>query len=192
MKSLKIMASVLVLAGTGTLALGQGVILWDESVNGELSQGLTPPTSLSPVRPGTNSVIGATESVPFAYGWITYGDEFLLTVPAGLAISAVYFTTDQPNVWAWIGDSSYSTRLGWVQNPTNGELLAQWSLASIPAGTYGMYMENHNEGPVASVADYRLDFVTEPAPEPGAVALLLFGLGGWVALGRRFRNRPEA
>ena len=50
----------LILACAHLAALGQGVILWDESVNGELSQDFAHPTSLTPVLAGTNSVIGAT------------------------------------------------------------------------------------------------------------------------------------
>jgi hypothetical protein len=107
-----LLVSVLVLASTAIRACGQGVILWDESASGELSQDFTHPTSLTPVQPGTNSIIGQTESIPWGGGWISYGDNFLMTIPTNLSISALYLTVSLPNVWAWIGNAPSPIRSG--------------------------------------------------------------------------------
>src|SRR5713101_2920083 len=124
------------LALPGAAALGQGVLLWDESVNGELSQDFTHPTSLTPLLAGTNSVIGATEIIPYGNNWRGYPDDFLVTIPSNLVVTAVYLAVDRPKVWAWIGDPSYSDQLGWTQNPTNGDLLLQWGVGSLGSGVY--------------------------------------------------------
>src|SRR5215471_4744003 len=105
----KLIHALLATIALAARSSGQGVILWDESLNGELSQNFTQPTSLTPVRPGTNSIIGATEIVPDGNNWRGYGDYFLITVPTNLVISALYLSIDKPNVWAWVGDSSFST-----------------------------------------------------------------------------------
>src|SRR5437879_8790610 len=92
-------------------AFGQGVILWDESVNGELSQDFTHPTSLTPLLAGTNSIIGATEIIPYGNTWGLSPDEFVLIIPSNLVLTAVFLTVDKSKVWAWIGDPSYFNQL---------------------------------------------------------------------------------
>lgn len=170
-----VLATVTVIVALDQPAFSQGVILWDESVNGELSQDFTHPTSLAPVIVGTNSVVGVTEVVPSGNNWIGFPDYFLLSVPTNLAISALYLSIDKPNVWAWIGDPTYSDQAGWVQNPTNGNLMLQWGSSMLPQATYGMYLANHDHEPGGSAASYRLDFVAEPTPEPSSAGLLLLG-----------------
>src|SRR5689334_22368582 len=118
----KLLLLSLALAVQAGVVSGQGVILWDESVNGELSQDFTHPTSLTPLRSGTNSIIGATELIPYGNNWGGYPDDFLLTVPTNVVVTAIYLTVDRPNVWAWIGDASYVNQLGWVRNPSGGDL----------------------------------------------------------------------
>ena len=90
-------------------------------------------------------------------------------------VSAVYLTVDRPKVWNWIGDAIFLNQLGWVQNPTNGDLLPQWGLSSIGPSVYGMDVENHDVQSVPSIANYRLDFVAQPTPEPSIVCLTLAG-----------------
>ena len=158
-------------------ALGQGTTLWNESVNGPLSNDGNNPTSLSPMMAGTNSVIGMTEVVPVGNNWFGSPDFFTLTVPSNFVVSAVYLSIDKPNVWTWVGDPTFSNQLGFSFSPSTGELLAQLSLHSLTSGTYGMYMDNHDQQAVTSIASYRLDFFVQTVPEPGAVSLLLVGAG---------------
>ena len=158
-------------------AHGQGTILWDESVNGPLSQDFSTPTSLSPVQAGTNSIIGKTEVVPVGNNWFGSPDFFTFSVPNNLVVSALFLSIDKPNVSAWIGDVSYANQLALAGSPVSGNLLAQWGLTSIGAGTYGMYMDNHDQQAVTSIASYRLDLFTQAIPEPGTLSLALVGLG---------------
>ena len=62
MKQLTALMVGLVLASS---AYGQGTILWDEAVNGPLSNDFAHPTSLSTMQMGSNSVRGATEYFDF-------------------------------------------------------------------------------------------------------------------------------
>jgi len=160
-----------------TVASAQGTILWDESVNGLLSEDSGYPTILGPLQPGTNSVIGATEVVPTPPDWAGHPNIFTFQVPSGSSLNAVYLQVDKPKVWAWIGDPTFSTELGSTINPSDGELLAQWGVSSLGHGTYGMYLENHDQQAFTSIANFQLDFFVEAVPEPSALSLLLVGAG---------------
>ncbi len=167
-----------------SIALGQGTILWDESVNGELSESSSPATPLSPFQLGTNSIIGVTEVEPSGAIWIVHPDFFTIQVPNGLAITAVYLQLNKPNVWHWIGDTGFLSELAFAQNPASGNLLSQWGLLSIGTGAYGMDVENHDAQPFTAIANYRLDFFVQSVPEPSASLLFLLGGIGCLAFGR--------
>ena len=168
---------LLAVVGAATTTFGQGTILWDESVNGPFSEDSASPTVLSPLVVGTNSLIGVSELIPSPPIWISHPNFFTVQVPSGMTIKAVYLQVDKPKLWAWIGDTGYSSELAFIQNPANGELLGQWGLPIVSAGGFGMYLENHDTQPIASLASFRLDFVTQSVPEPGTLSLLLVGLG---------------
>ena len=170
----------LVVATTTCVALGQGTVLWDESVNGPLSQYSSAPTVLAPLQAGTNTVIGMTEIVPTGNGWTVHPDFFTFTLPGNLSLGAVFFSVNRSNVWTWIGDSTFSNPLGFAANSANGDLLPQWGLSSIGPGAYGVDVENHDAQTLTSVANYRLDFLAHTIPEPSTVGLLL--LAGACAL----------
>ena len=96
----------------------------------------------------------------------------------------IFISVDKPNVWAWLGDSGFSTQLGFVQHSTNGELLQQWALTPLSSGSYAMYLANADHDSDLSIADYRLDFFVQAIPEPGTIWLLVAGAGfaglrGW-------------
>jgi hypothetical protein len=167
------MTSLLAVAFT-TAAMGQGTVLWDESVNGPLSNDYTQPTYLGALQAGTNSVIGSAEAVPSGMGWTVYDDSFTFAVPAGFQVNAVQLMVDR-RVWAWIGNPGFSSQYGFVDHPSNGDLLPQWGLAPLAPGTYGMYISDHDLQPVPTAAHYRLDFVSQSIPEPGALGLCLAG-----------------
>lgn len=193
---LGLLVAVTAMAALGIRAGAQGTILWNESVNGELSRDGSHPTSLTPVSPGTNTVVGSTEITPYGGTWGVDPDFFTITIPSNLVVSAVYIAVSTSNVWSWIGDPAFLNQLGWIQNPTNGDILPQWGLSRIGSGTFGLDIENHDAQPVPSIADYRLDFVAQPTPEPASLGLLLLGSAvlarkrGPLTPTRQFRSRP--
>ncbi len=184
---------LLLIGFLGTNAFGQGTILWNESVNGPLSNDGSNPTSLSPLQPGINSVIGTTEVVPAGTVWTIYPDFFTITIPAGWVVTAVNLQVNEPNVWTWIGDTSYANQLAFVTNPSSGDLLAQWGLTSLGSGVYGIDIENHDFQSVTSIASYELDFVLQAVPEPSAFSLWLVGASCFVGLHcwRKFRLKAR-
>jgi hypothetical protein len=161
----------------GSAAFGQGTILWDESVNGQLSENAASPTQLGSLQAGTNTIIGATEIEPLGgNNFLVHGDFFTFTVPGGASLNGGYLTVDKPNVSVWIGDAGFSTQLGYTANSSPGNLFPQWQIGDLQPGSYGMYLENHDAGPTLSVANYRLDFVSQSVPEPGLTALGVLGI----------------
>jgi len=156
-------------------ALGQGTILWDESLNGQISGDFGNPTAFGTLQNGTNSVLAAVSVTRNGNTWVGQDDYFTFQVPANLSLAAIFVAVDRTSVWAWSGDPTFSDQLGFVPSVLNGDLIQQWSIQSIGAGTYGMYLENHDHSVDSSIASYRLDFFTEPIPEPSTFALLSAG-----------------
>jgi hypothetical protein len=116
---------LLLLEAFAPTAFGQGTVLWDESVNGELSMSYTSATALPPMQLGTNSIIGMTEVVPTGPNWLVHPDYFSITVPSNLSVAGVYLSINKPNVWTWIGDPTFVNQLAFAQGPTPGDLLSQ-------------------------------------------------------------------
>ena len=159
-------------------AFGQTTILWNESVNGEISQDFSFPTWLGSLNIGTNSIMGATEVERIGNNWFGQGEYFTYIVPADYEVSGLYIQIDNINIGTWIGDEGFSRyQLAYSESPSTGEMLSQLGLESIDSGAYGMYLENHNSPTTISIANYQLEFVVEPVPEPSPVGLLLLGAG---------------
>jgi len=155
---------------------GQGTILWDESVNGPLSNFSGSPNSLGELQVGNNYLFAGVERVPFEFGWIVTNDFFTFSIPNGFEVSSVQLTVNRPVV-AWIGNETFSTPLGLLVDPLNGELLGQWNLGSLSPGLYGMYLSNDDAQSFPTTADYSFNFFLQPIPEPSALSLLLVGAG---------------
>ena len=185
-----ILRAIFLTATVGSCAFGQSLVIWNESVDGPLSNDSSFPTPLVVLQPGTNSVLGMTENEPATGNHIVYPDLFVIQVPDNSAMTALYLELDKPNLWNWIGDTSYSTQLGFIQSPRNGDVLAQWGLELVGSGYYGMYVANLDSQVTTSIATYRLDFVVQAVPEPSAVSLLLAG-AGIVALNRSRKPRSS-
>ena len=168
------------------VAQGHGTfVLWDESVNGPLSNNANTPTSFTPLQIGINSIIGAAEVEPTGPNWFSHDDTFILTVPNGSYVSSISLAIDKPNVVAWIGDTGFSSQLAAVGSSTSGNLLSQWELSMIAPGSYGMYMGNNDRQPFTSIAHYRLDFTVQAIPEPSTAVFFLTGLVALLAFKRR-------
>lgn len=162
---------------SATAAFGQGTVVWDESINGPLSNDGSNPTILPAFLKGSNSIIGSVEVERSGAVWIGHDDFFTFQIPVGWSLAGVYLTVDKANVWAWVGDETFSTEVGFAQNAASGDLLPQWGIISLNQGLYGMYLSNHDHQSDLSIASYRLDFLTQSVPEPGAVSVFLAGAG---------------
>ena len=157
-------------------SFGQGTVLWDESVNGPLSNSRFEPTSLGTFTLGTNSVRGTTDFQPSPTGGGVNPDYISLTVPSGSEISLLLLSTDVP-VAVWLGDPGFGWELGSKIKPSNADLLTQFGIGAIGAGPYGFSVMNVDFNGIPSYANYRLDFVV--VPEPNVWWLLLLGAAGW-------------
>jgi hypothetical protein len=172
-RAIQVLALALLLTAN---ARGQGTILWDESVNGPLSNDGGNPTSLQPLAFGTNSVIGSVQLTPVGAGWGRDDDVFTFTVPTGMQVSLLAANVDRSTA-AWIGTPSFLTEYGFAITSSNGDLLPLWGLSSLSLGTYGMYLSDNDFQSFPTTVNYRLDFFVQAVPEPRALSLALAGLG---------------
>jgi hypothetical protein len=167
--------------------LAQGYIVWNESLNGPISGDYTVPTYMGQWQEGINTIIGETENEPTGSSWYVHGDYFRFIIPPSFQITSAFLTIDNQRTSAWIGSGGFSEQLGFAANATGGNLLSQWGLSSIGPGNYFMYMENGDRQAFTTIANYRLDFILTPVPEPSAWALL--ALGGAAFACFRWRRR---
>lgn len=171
----RILTIALFIGLTSSTIHAQGTFLWDESVDGPLSNDSGTPTPL-PVLPfGENSLRGVTEYVSAGENGALYGDYFTFTIPSSAYVSSLILNVDKP-VLVWLGNPTFSQNLAHAFNPSNGGLLQQLGLASIESGTYGMYVKM-NDFTASDAANYRFDFFVQAVPEPGTISLGLLGLG---------------
>jgi hypothetical protein len=163
-------------------------VLWDESLNGQLSRDGLNPTSLQPLHLGFNTVLSSVEFIPSGPGpgGVLFSDFFILTVPEGTEIVAMELATDRP-IAVWVGDDTFSSELGSALNPANGSLLPQLTLNRLFEGLYGVYVSNNDLGPSLSTANYRLDLDLRAVPEPNT--WMLFSLCSIALLALRHRSR---
>jgi hypothetical protein len=155
-------------------AFGQSRTVWDESVNGPISNNGASPTFFGILQIGSSTVLGITENEPTGSSWFSHGDYFTFETPLGTEIRSLLLTIDNQRTWAWIG-TDFGNQLGFVQNSANGNLIAQWGLSSLSSGNYAMYMSNSDRQSVTTFANYRLDFLVQPIPEPSTWAVLALG-----------------
>jgi hypothetical protein len=164
-------------------------VVWDESVNGDVSNVPTAPTSIN-VSIGTNSLVATMPGTDLDF--ITF------TVPAGAVLSGiynpVYDSLDQVSFIA-IGPGSSLPAGVLTDDPTGllgythfgpgafdpGEnLLLDMSVPQsgvpgfttpLPAGPYSFWLQQE------SVVDesYQIEFVVDAVPEPASVVLVVVG-----------------
>jgi hypothetical protein len=198
------------------LPAGRGhaqVVLWNEAVNGDLSNNQAAPNQFV-LPPGVSSIIGTVTGGTDPQDWVT------LTVPPGFALSSLvlasYQSTDTQGFTgvqtgtAFVGSvNSAASYLGYAHfgtGATNGTLpptnlvgsdllpimgnttLAPGSHGFTPplgSGSYTFLIQQ-----LGAATDYRFDYTVSPVPEPGSLGLSALGgvlaVSGW--LGRRAKS----
>lgn len=164
------------------------VILWDESVSGDLADDYTTPTLLT-AGLGDNRVIGRLTGLDFDL------DVFTVTVGAGHQLSAlrlVNYTTGTPANLGFIGmqpgSNLSSPPSNFFSDPIGYVLYGTWAVGldilpnvvvgqpfnnvnPLPAGKYAIWL---NE--VGPASTYEWSFEVTTIPEPGSMMLVIGGL----------------
>ena len=190
--------ALLISTGTATAAN-----IWNEPIDGELSDDYLNPTAL------TLTIGGASDDVFFQTpeSLITDRDYFTITVASGYELSALVLAQF---------DTSPSTNLGFIaiasgaNFPTSGAspnpaLLLGYALVgaahvgtdilddlgaaagtigfsgSLGSGTYSFWAQDNT----ASDEDWTISFVTSPIPEPSTGLLMGLGLAGFGIIRRK-------
>ena len=172
MKSIAAMLAGMALLWTADRAGAQGTVNWNESVNGPLSNNYLTPTSLGVLRIGTNTIIG-TSALTNA---TTTGDFFTISIPIGSQITSLFLIRDR-KLFVLIGNTEYTSTLGYSFDAQTGDLMTQFQLSPIGSGLYGFEVDNNDFGTVTSIANYQLNFIVQPVPEPGTLGLFALGAG---------------
>jgi hypothetical protein len=190
---MKNVIALVAVAGIAAAAAGQTVV-WDEGVDGNLSNDPNAPTDLGTLGAGGNIVRGSTlgAGTPPSDGF----DVFQINIAAGFSITDIILSAYSPAGATATSGFNFSTGSaasnlpigspdlifgpGWGAANVGQDLLdvaVGGPVASLGPGTYFMEIREFG-GPLA---DWELTFNVVPAP--GAMALL--GLGGLAATRRR-------
>lgn len=187
-----------VLAGAGVAiaalfasVAASAATVWNEGVDGDLSNSGLTPTSLS-IGTGSNLVYGTTGNA----GSGVDRDYFTFTIPVGLELIQIIL---QPETAVSGGSSFFAIQAGTqvTVSPTgagqenllgflhyaNDQIGTDIFGGTLPSGTYAFWVQETG-GP----ASYGFDFVmasASPVPLPGAALLLGSALAGFVPLLRR-------
>jgi hypothetical protein len=122
---LRILAVLAVLSASASSA--SGGIIWNESVNGELSSNPSSPTFLN-FLPGSNEIIGASHG-PLTNGLAADADIFSFTVPAGYQLTAI------PVVSVVVTPGTKATFLAFVAMQAGNKITSTTSGAALLGST---------------------------------------------------------
>jgi hypothetical protein len=189
--------SVLLAAVLLSSATARAGVIWNESVNGDLSNSGLDPTVLT-VSLGSNDLYGTTGKNSST--GVVDRDYFTFTVPSELELSSIivlpgthgigpkaesFISVEAgPEVTVGTSPSSAAGLLGWYHYSASDigidilPLMGSAGFGStgftppLPSGTYSFWVQEANVG----TAPYGFDFVVRATPEPGSWMLLLAGL----------------
>lgn len=181
-------------AAVGFAFAAQGVTVWDEVLDGDLSNDGLAPTSLT-FAPGVSSIFGTTGASASGMD----RDYFSFTVPTGAELTQVVlragsefaggsaFIALQVGPQVTVNPVTFEGRdalMGFVHynnDQIGSDILSYFSLSALPSGTYSVWIQE-----LGNVVPYGLDMVvTTVVPLPAAAWLLAGGLAGFAALRRR-------
>jgi hypothetical protein len=194
---------------TGLAGSSDATVIWNESVNGNLSASQSSPTPLT-LSDGTNSIIGTVGTGKTA-DWVA------LTIPSGFQLTevvlAAYASTDQQGFTgfqpgsSFVGNaettaSAYEGYAHYGTNSTNGSLPpanlvgvnilpimanpsadpgATGFTPPVASGTYTFLIQQ-----LGATTNFQFDYDVTPVPEPASVAVLGMGVCGLC-----LRRRPK-
>ena len=204
----------IVAAIAASAAVSHATVLWNESINGDLSNNQAAPNAFT-LSLGTNSVIGSV-GTPDNQDWIA------LTVPAGDVLSSLilksYTSTDAQGFTGMQSGPSFvgsiftqANYLGYAHfgtgatngslpatNLVNADLLpimadnsptgtspgAQGFTPPLPAGTYTFLIQQTGSANTA----YQFDYNVSVAPEPSGLLVTALGSGMLIVVTRGRRR----
>jgi hypothetical protein len=210
MRGLTIAAAILMLSGVTSPA----ATIWDESVNGDLSNNNLVPTVLPGLSVGANDVIGTitgSNRVP------TDPDFFTITIPVGFKLDAItlkaFSFTNNIGTGSFLavqagtqitsttdGSALLGTALaGSPSAPLGSDLLAALSANSLvggvshftpplQAGTDTFWFQEGAGPNVSAVVNYDFAFQLSAVPEPASLVLMSLGLAAVAGVAWRRRG----
>ena len=193
-----------------TSAASAGVV-WNETVNGDLSNAGSSPTFLGTLTAGSNQVFGLTGRPGPAPATPPERDYFFITVPSGLSLAKITLLPgNNMGSLGFIGIQAGSAITLPVDASSAAGLLGWWHYApadigkdillsmSVPAngssgftlplgaGNYAFWVQDTST-PADPSIPFNFGFDLTLVPEPGTMAMILLGLGG-LGFSRRKRT----
>ncbi|MEZ6318781.1 MAG: hypothetical protein R3B49_08515 [Phycisphaerales bacterium] len=173
-------------------------VVWDESIDGDLSNFAAGPTPVGTLSLGSNTLIATSGGSDIEYFSITIPDGAIwseLVLVSYDSLDDIGFIAIEPgpvftpppggtDVSVFLGYDHFGPAFNDVgknilKRPGNGNGAIGFD-KTLPAGTYSLWVQNQG-----GTMDYTFDFVLTPAPAPAGVFALL-AMPAWGA-----RRRPD-